>query len=68
MLTSKIGRSLTCFFFLFGMLECVTIVVMLGTLIVTVLNLSTLIVGEEEEVQEVLLEALEVVLQKWLHR
>jgi hypothetical protein len=43
-------------------------VVMLGTLIVTVLNLSTLIVGEEEEVQEVLLEALEVVLQKWLHR
>jgi hypothetical protein len=68
MLTSKIGRSLTWFFFLFGMLECVTIVVMLGTLIVTVLNLSTLIVGEEEEVQEVLLEALEVVLQKWLHR
>jgi hypothetical protein len=50
------------------MLECVTIAVMLGTLIVTVLNLSTLIVGEEEEVQEVLLEALEVVLQKWLHR
>jgi hypothetical protein len=50
-------------------LESATIVVMLGILLVIVLNLSSVIMGEEEEVQELVLEMLEVVVAEvatWL--